>query len=407
MSNVILRPDLSPVDKINLMQEDACFDVADSDDLSDAAVSAAMAVKSQKAPPKVPKIFLSNNCVFNCAYCGCRNSRDKERYCFEPKEMAKIAVEEAKSCGRGIFLTSAIYKNPDYTQELIVETVKSIRRDFGYRGYLHAKVMPGADPLLIRQTGMFTNRLSVNIEVAKSEGYNLIAKQKNRNNILSPMGQISSLISAAKSDRQQFAISQTTQLMAGSVGEDDRTILTLSAALYKKYKLKRVYYTPYTYENIANGYDLPITKTPRWRMHRLYQADRLMEFYGFTPDDITPDNYAFLEDDIDPKAAWALRHLDMYPVELNTAEYEDLLKIPGIGVTYAKRIMEARKICGLSFEILKKIKIPLKKSCHFITCGGLYTGKLIDNAADMRKILADPVDEAENLSLDCVYPVSV
>ena len=402
MSNIIIKPEISAVDKLGLMYEEARFDVADSEEPADMAVSAAMAVKSPKAPPKVPKIFLSNNCVYNCAYCGCRNTRDKERYCFAPREMAKIAVEAAARSGHGIFLTSAIHKNSDYTQELIIETVKSIRQDHHYRGYLHAKVMPGADPLLIRQTGLYASRLSVNIEVARSEGYDLIAKQKNKSNILSPMGQISRLISAAKLEREQFAFSQTTQLMAGSIGEDDRTILTLSAALYKKYKLKRVYYLPFHYESPAKGYDLPEIKTPHWRMHRLYQADRLIELYGFSPEEITPEDYTFLEQDMDPKSAWAIRHLDMYPVELNTADYETLLRIPGIGTTYAQRIIEARKICGLSYETLKRIKIPLRKSSHFFTCGGLYKGKLNDDVDAVRALLASPAKKEGLVSLDCV-----
>jgi predicted DNA-binding helix-hairpin-helix protein len=249
--------------------------------------------------------------------------------------------------------------------------------------------MPGADPELIRQTGQYANRLSVNIEVAKSEGYQLIARQKNRDNILTPMRQISESIAAMKTERRRFATTQTTQLMAGSLGEDDRTILNLSSALYKKYRLKRVYDTPFTYRKPAKGYELPTVVTPQWRMKRLYQADRLMELYGFKPDEITPQNYARLEEDIDPKAAYALRHLDMYPVELNTADYAELLRIPGIGTTYAQRIIQARKICGLSFEMLRKMKIPLEKSRHFFTCGGLYDGELVDDAARMRLVLRD------------------
>jgi predicted DNA-binding helix-hairpin-helix protein len=384
------------------MYDDAYYDVADSEGH---AVSAAMEIKSPKAPPKVPKVFLSNNCAFNCAYCGCRCSHDKERYCFEPKEMARLAVQAAVKSKHGIFLTSAIYKNADYTQELILQTVKSIRRDCHYPGYVHAKVMPGADAALIRQTGLFSNRLSVNIEVAKSEGYEKIAKQKNKANILSPMGNICRYITEAKHERTPFAVSQTTQLMAGSVSEDDRTILTLSAALYEKYLLKRVYYTPFHYVHPAKGYELPTVRTPHWRMRRLYQADRLMQLYGFKADDITPSGYSFLEEDLDPKAAWALRHMEMYPVEVNKADYETLLRVPGIGTTFAARIIQARKICGLTHETLVKMKIPLKKAGHFITCGGLYRGALADDPMKMRGFLADTVKvkENENDSLDMVW----
>jgi predicted DNA-binding helix-hairpin-helix protein len=303
--------------------------------------------------------------------------------------MAALAVSAAAKSKQGIFLTSAVYKNADHTQELILETVKAIRQSEHYLGYLHAKVMPGANAELIRQTGFYANRLSVNIEVAKSEGYQLIAKQKNKDNILTPMRQISEGIAQAKQERRRFATTQSTQLMAGSLGEDDRTILNLSAALYKKYRLKRIYYTPFTYRHPAKGYELPAVVTPQWRMRRLYQADRLLMLYGFKPDEITPQNYARLEEDIDPKAAYALRHLDMYPVELNTADYAELLRIPGIGTTYAQRIIQARKICGLSFEMLRKMKIPLEKSRHFFTCGGLYDGELVDDTARMRRVLRD------------------
>jgi len=406
LPNYIIKHELSPSDKLNIMYADAFYDVADSErEAADIAVASAMQIKAAKAPPKVPKVFLSNNCSFNCAYCGCRCTHDKEKYCFAPKELAQISVDAAKRTGQGIFVTSAVYKNADYTQELIIETVKSIRNDCGYLGYLHAKVMPGADPALIRETGLFANRLSVNIEVARSEGYQMIARQKNKSNILAPMRQISDYIAGARAERAKFAASQTTQLMAGSTGEDDRTILTLSSAMYKKYRLKRVYYTPFKYEHPAIGYDnLSAVRTPQWRMRRLYQADRLMELYGFAPEEITPPEYTYLEQDLDPKAAWALRHLDIYPVELNTAGYETLLRIPGIGTTFAKRIIEARKICGLTFETVKRMRVPMDKSGKFFTCGGLYMGGLTDNVRAMRAALADPAESAgvEQLSLDVV-----
>jgi predicted DNA-binding helix-hairpin-helix protein len=318
--------------------------------------------------------------------------------------MAEIAVGASKRSGHGIFLTSAIHRNADYTQELIVETVKSIRNDFGYKGYLHAKVMPGADPALINEAGLYANRLSVNIEVAKSEGYDLVAKQKTKTNILSPMQRISDLIRDAKGERRKFAKTQTTQMMAGSTGEDDKTILTLSSALYKKYRLNRVYYTPFSYMSEAEGYDLPLVKTPFWRMTRLYQADRLMAVYGFTPEEITPPEYTFLEEDLDPKAAYVLRHLGKFPVEVNTADYETLLRIPGIGTTFAQRIITARRLCDVTFETLKRMNVPLKKSGRFITCGGRHNGGFVDNEIIMRKFLAYPASKNYNdsmqLSLD-------
>ena len=238
------RPEL-----LRVMREDARYDAASSSDPVAACPPGFLSgdIRAKAPPPKVPKVFLSNQCTFNCAYCGCRASNgEKTRYCVQPREMARIAVGEADRNRRGVFLTSAIYKNADYTEELIVETLRIMREELRYPGYIHAKVMPGTDPLLIEKAGRYADRLSVNIEVAKSEGYAKIAKQKTRDNILSPMAAISRLIWANREEKSPFkpafATSQTTQLMAGSTDEDDRTILTLSSALYRKYRLGRVYY---------------------------------------------------------------------------------------------------------------------------------------------------------------------
>jgi predicted DNA-binding helix-hairpin-helix protein len=301
-----------------------------------------------------------------------------------------MAVDEAKRNGHGVFVTSAIYKNADYTQELLAESVRLMREEHGYKGFIHAKVMPGADPLLIEKTGRHANRLSVNIEVAQSTGYQRIAKQKSKANILTPMGSIADQILGAKYDQRSFAATQTTQLMAGSTDEDDRVITTLASALYKKYRLKRVYYTAFHYRHEAKGYEdenLQITQTPYWRMARLYQADRLMQLYGFTPDDVTPQTEPFLYEDIDPKAAWALRHMDLYPVEVNKADFDTLIRVPGIGLTYAKRIIEARRYCVLTHELLKKMKVSLKRSIYFITCDGQYRGGNVLMSPDIRSAL--------------------
>jgi len=390
---ILLPRKLSYKEKLALMKEDAIHEVScDADTDSEAmAISSASMIKGKAAPPKVPKVFLTNQCVFNCAYCGCRCSReDKRNYVVTPAELAKIAVQDAKGNGHGIFVTSAIYKNADYTQELLAECVRIIREEHGYSGYVHAKVMPGADPALIAQTGRYANRLSVNIEVAKASGYERIAKQKNKDNILAPMQNITEQIFYMNQDRRKFATSQTTQLMAGSTDEDDRTIMILSKALYRKYRLSRVYYTSFQYKGEARGYedeDLHPTKTPYWRMSRLYQADRLVQLYGFSPDDVTPENDPFLQRDIDPKAAWALRHMDMYPVEVNNADYETLIRVPGIGITYARRIIEARRFRNLTHDMLKMMRVSLKKSQYFITCGGIYKGGNMLDSIHLRENL--------------------
>ena len=404
MANVILRGSPTVEDMLAQMRSDAQYEVSDDDGSCIPDLAAISSIKSKPAPPKVPKVFLSNDCVFNCAYCCCRSGNEcKRRYVHTPRELAYLSVQEAGRNGHGIFITSAIHRNPDYTEELIIETLKVIRRELQYGGYVHAKVMPGTDQLLIREAGKYADRLSVNIEVAKSEGYRRIAKQKNRNNILSPMRNISDLIAEAKAThpgrRPPFATSQTTQLMAGSTEEDDRTILNLSRALYDRYLLKRVYYTAFHYEEDAAGYDLPRTVTPLWRMSRLYQADRLMQLYGFRPDEIAPEGAPNLECDIDPKAAYALRNLHLFPVEVNTADYELLLRVPGIGVTYAQRILAARRQCAVTFDVLRKIGVSLKRSRHFIACGEKMESAVALEPALLRGLLADGTDGQTEMGL--------
>jgi len=381
---VAVNRSVSPDEKVVLMHNDARYEIAVDSEQRIPDCCAAEVVSTSS----VPKVFLSNDCAFNCAYCGCRRSmEEKVRYRSTPRELAELAYAQVSKGRPGIFITSAVIQTPDYTEELIIETLRILRQDMQYTGYLHAKVMPGTDPLLIHQAGRYANRLSVNIEVAKSEGYALIAKNKNRKNILGPMEDICALIREAKDERRPFATSQTTQLMAGSLGEDDRTILRLSSALYKKYGLSRVYYSAFQYQRKARGYDdLPLRQTPAWRMHRLYQADRLMQLYGFAADEITPEQGAYLEQYFDPKAAWALRNPQWFPVEINSADREALLRVPGIGTVGVERILSARRQGPLSFDSLKKIGVSLKRSKHFITCGGKFCGSYSDS--EVRRTLS-------------------
>ncbi|HBN83426.1 MAG TPA: biotin synthase [Clostridiales bacterium] len=397
MTNIHIPQELNNIDKLLMMEEDAKYEVTNDLDAECTAVFCANDIKGQHQPPKIPKMFLASKCIFNCAYCGCRCSREERpNYCNSPKELAQLSVNAAKNNGHGVFVTSAIYKNADYTQELLAECVRIMREDLGYKDFIHAKIMPGADPMLIAKTGQYANRLSVNIEVAHSSGYQRIAKQKNKSNIMTPMSDIAQQIIEAKYEKRDFATSQTTQLMAGSMNEDDRTIIILSKALYKKYHLKRIYYTAFHYTHPAKGYEnenLSFTETPRWRMTRLYQADRLLQLYHFTPDDLTPESHPFLEPDIDPKAAWALRHLQMYPVEVNKADFETLLRVPGIGITYAKRIIEARRHCIVTHDLLRKMRIPLKRCIYFITCNGRYKGEnILSSSPELRNRLAQDPD---------------
>lgn len=392
-----VKPDRTPdiEQKVEISREIASGDVADCEaEISHLKYD----IRSKKQPPSAAKLGVSSDCIFNCAYCSGRCSReDVSRFTFEPSEIAEIALAEGKRRKMGIFITSGIYRNADYTQELIAETVKHLRINKGYKGYIHAKVMPGASPELIRKSGLFADRLSVNIEVAKSDAYTKIAKNKTKKNILTPMQTIHEQIQLYKKERNRFASkfasSQSTQLMAGSSDEDDRTILQLSGALYSKYKLSRVYYTAFQYRTPASGYDFPLHSTPAWRVGRLYQADRLLSLYGFTPDEITPESDAFLKIDIDPKADWALRNLELFPIEINKADINTLLRIPGIGHTYAKRIVEARKYCNLSYPSLVSLGVNLKKARHFITCGGVFQGSAFDNPEALRPLISIPKTE--------------
>ncbi|MDF2537968.1 MAG: Radical domain protein [Herbinix sp.] len=395
---------LSIENKILLMREDARFDVADanltygpeeSEEVSIPDPSLFQDIHSKQAPPKVPKVFLSNKCIFNCAYCSCRASRESDsRYCNTPRELAEISVQQAKDNGHGVFITSAIYQNANYTEELIIETLRIMREELFYKGYIHAKVMPGTDPLLIEKAGRYANRLSVNIEVAQNSGYERIAKQKNKQIILTPMHQICNLVQYAKQFKGKsnpyLAMSQTTQLMAGSTEETDRTIMTLSEALYKKFHLSRVYYTNFQYVHEARGYELPITQTPSWRARRLYQADRLQQLYGFTPDEITPEQAPNLTEHLDPKIGWALRNIHLFPIEVNRADYEELLRIPGIGLTYAKKILRARQFGTITHRSLRAIGVSLKRSNYFITCDGKYEGgKYIEHPELLEQIFQE------------------
>ena len=418
---VTILPDktLSNQEKLAQMQECASFDIADGDryaqgdyglpgscgnDLT--AIGASISnIKSKPSPPTVPKVFVSNDCTFNCAYCGCRITREKCRYTYQPDAIADLALRAAADNGHGVFITSAICRNADYTEELILKTLQVIRRERGYQGYIHAKIMPGADPLLIRQVGFLADRVSVNIELPHSDGYKLLAKQKNKTNILSPMGTVQELLrelnprrgpKARSEDGRAFApAGQTTQMMVGALGETDRTIAVLASSLYRKFEMRRVYYSPF---NPPQKDELfTADPTPKWRGRRLYQADRLIKLYGMSPDEILPEDAPQLEFDVDPKAQYALRNRHLFPVEVNTADYEMLLRVPGIGVTGAKKIVTARRISRLTHDTLKHMGISLSKSTFFITCAGkYYGGGMLDSPSLRKKLWSDEFVFAKN-----------
>lgn len=327
------------------------------------------------------KILLTNICLYDCAYCVNRSSNDVPRAAFTPKEVADLTINFYKrNYIEGLFLSSAIVKNPNHTMELLLNSVDLLRNHYKFNGYIHVKAIPGADSELIRKTGELVDRMSVNIELPSNEGLRLLAPQKNTSSILKPMSFIGANIKANKEERVLFRnapsfvpAGQSTQLIVGATKDTDLNIMQLSEKLYKDYSLKRVYYSAYVPVN--RGPKLPnILRPPLLREHRLYQADWLLRFYGFTADELLSHNKPNLDINFDPKTDWALNHIEQFPVEVNSAPKNTLLRVPGMGVRSVMRIMTARKVHALTFEDLKKLGIVLKRAQYFITCRGKYSG---------------------------------
>jgi len=321
------------------------------------------------------KILMDNRCVYNCAYCKNSNSSDTRRASFEPHEIYEITMNFYKrNYIEGLFLSSSIVKNPDFTMERMVKAVELLRND-GFGGYIHFKAIPGASPELIKKAGFLADRMSVNVELPTNQSLQLLAPEKSKQNIFLPMGQIASSIAATRNavlDKHKFApAGQSTQMIIGATQDSDHQILKLSQYLYKYYDLKRVYYSAYVPVN-QNKLLPVIGKPPLLREHRLYQADWLMRFYGFDASEILDEKYPMLDNNLDPKCVWALRHREFFPVEVNKASLLELLRVPGIGNISARRIITARRIGSLTFEDLKKLGIVLKRANYFITCSGKY-----------------------------------
>ena len=325
------------------------------------------------------KLLLTNVCVYDCQYCVNRTSNDLPRAMFTPRELADLTIDfYRRNYIEGLFLSSAVVRSPDYTTELMIRTLTLLREDYGFSGYIHAKAIPGADPLLTARLGRLADRLSVNIELPSSKSLALLAPDKKTDAIFQPMAQIKQEILQSKAERQKFRhapafapAGQSTQMIIGATPESDRHILTLTQALYDKYKLKRVFYSAYM--PVSDSALLPARrdfKPPLLREHRLYQADWLLRFYHFRAEELLDEGRPDFDLRLDPKCGWALRHLDQFPVEVQRADYEALLRVPGIGVTSAKRILTARRAGPLSFSGLKKLGVVLKRAQYFITCSG-------------------------------------
>lgn len=344
------------------------------------------------------KVLMSNSCVFDCSYCVNRRSNDTKRATFEPRELADLTIQfYRRNYIEGLFLSSGVIRNPDYTCEQMIKILEILRYEYRFGGYIHAKAIPGADELLIRRMGLLADRMSVNIELPSQKSLQLLAPDKNKDNILKPMGLIRQSITESRTElvryksAPQFApAGQSTQIIIGATPETDYQILNLAAALYKKYELKRVFYSAYM--PVVEGKNLPslTTKPPLLREHRLYQADWLLRFYKFDASELLDEKNPNFNPFVDPKCSWALAHLDSFPVDVNTAPYETLLRVPGIGVKSAQRIIKARRAGPLNFDGLKKLGVVMKRAQYFILCSGRgMEGLKISHDSILRGLLSD------------------
>lgn len=332
------------------------------------------------------KILFTNECIYDCKYCINRSSNDVPRASFTPDEVCTLTIEfYRRNYIEGLFLSSGILYSPSYTMELIYQTLYKLRNEYQFNGYIHVKAIPGADPMLIQRVGYLADRMSVNLELPTAEGLQRLAPNKHRKTILGPMRQIQEGIVSSKNEVAIYRnavpfvpAGQSSQVIVGATPESDYQIMSVAEGLYQKFGLKRVFYSAFVHVN--DDKDLPALPggPPLLREHRLYQADWLMRFYRFKADELLSEERPNFNILLDPKADWALRHLEFFPVEINRADYGMILRIPGIGVKSAQRIIKARRVANLDFSDLKKIGVVLKRALYFITCNGrmMYRTKI-------------------------------
>lgn len=343
------------------------------------------------------KILMTNYCIYDCLYCVNRISNDLPRAQFTPEEIVDLTIEFYKrNYIEGLFLSSAVFKSPNYTMEMILKVVKTLREERNFNGYIHTKTIPGADDKLVDEVGRYVDRMSVNIELPSEDGLKLLAPKKTKKDILKPMSFIDRNIIQRREEKKLFKSTpnfvpagQTTQMIIGATGDTDLNILNLSANLYNKLNLKRVYYSAFI--PVATHSNLPVLKSPPLvRENRIYQADWLLRFYKFEARELLDEENPNFDLELDPKCDWALRNIHLFPVEINKADYKTLLRIPGVGVKSAIRIIQARKFTKLDFFDLKKLGIVLKRAQHFITCNGKYFAHRDLNPEIIRREIVDP-----------------
>lgn len=331
------------------------------------------------------KVLMTNVCVYDCQYCVNRRSNDLPRAAFTPRELCELTMGfYRRNYIEGLFLSSAVLRDPDYTTEQMIQCLRLLREEYRFGGYIHAKAIPGADPLLTQQLALLADRLSVNIELPSAQSLALLAPDKKKQAILAPMKQIRDGITVSKQELKvyrhapRFApAGQSTQMIVGASDETDYHILKLSEGMYRKYGLKRVFFSAYVPVTHSPLLPSPLSfRPPLLREHRLYQSDWLLRFYHFQADELLSPDHPTLNPQLDPKCSWAMSHLEYFPVEVNTADYHTLLRVPGIGVVSARRILSARRWRSLDHTALGKLGVVLKRAQYFITCSGKMTPAL-------------------------------
>ena len=343
------------------------------------------------------KVLMTNCCVYDCKYCVNRRSNDTKRTAFTPWELADLTISfYRRNYIEGLFLSSGVLRSPDYTTELMIKALRLLREEYRFNGYIHAKAIPGTAPELVEQLGFLADRISVNIELPSEAGLKTLAPDKTKQAILAPMRQIQV---RGKQNHEEIVkyrhapkfapAGQSTQLIVGATADSDFHILRLTQGLYDQYRLKRVFYSAYV--PIVEHALLPSkdVKPPLLREHRLYQADWLLRFYGFRAEELLDEQNPDFNPLVDPKCSWALAHLDFFPVEVNTADYEALLRVPGIGITSARRILTARRAGRLRIEDLKKLGVVMKRAQYFLTASGHRAeGLLFTQDSLLRNLIA-------------------
>ncbi|MBW9152803.1 putative DNA modification/repair radical SAM protein [Clostridium estertheticum] len=355
------------------------------------------------------KILYSNKCIYDCKYCINRSSNELERTSFTPKEIVDLTINfYRRNYIEGLFLSSGVERSPDYTMENLVKIIKDLRLVHKFNGYIHVKAIPGADPKFIYEAGLYADRMSVNIELPSEKSLKLLAPQKNKADILKPMNLIKhSIIESTEYKKKGFKVpkftpgGQSTQIMVGATNESDLSVISLTEGLYNTFGLRRVYYSAYV--PVMQHANLPAIQTtpPLLKEHRMYQADWLLRHYGFKANELLDKVNPNFDTDLDPKAFWALNNLDKFPVEVNNAAYETLLRVPGIGVTSALRIVRARRLCNLSYYNLKKLGVVLKRARFFMTCSGKFYGDKNMERLTLKNYLLDheSFDKPQQISL--------